>query len=47
MKYRILPLNSRRLYRTADLLEQYDDARLDFVDLTIIALAKGWESRVS
>lgn len=36
----IEPLQNKDLLRTAALLEQYADARLDFVDSTLIAVAE-------
>ena len=39
-KYRIVPVEIRDILRTATLLEQYADARPDFVDLSIVAVAE-------
>lgn len=39
-KYRIVPVELADILRTADLLEQYADARPDFVDLSIVAVAE-------
>jgi predicted nucleic acid-binding protein len=39
-KYRIVALTDEDLYRTAELLRQYADSRVDFVDATIIAVAE-------
>lgn len=40
MKYDIIPLADADLSRTADLLDQYHDSRLDFVDASIVAVAE-------
>jgi len=40
MKYRILALEGQDFLRTAELLEQYADTRVDFVDATIAAVAE-------
>ncbi|MBI1258739.1 MAG: PIN domain-containing protein [Chloroflexi bacterium] len=39
-KYRILALEMEDFLRTAELLEQYADTRVDFVDATIAAVAE-------
>jgi predicted nucleic acid-binding protein len=39
-KYRIVPLETEDLLRTAEILEKYHDTRLDFVDATIAAVAE-------
>jgi predicted nucleic acid-binding protein len=39
-KYKIIPLELEDLARTADILEQYHDSRLDFVDASIVAIAE-------
>jgi predicted nucleic acid-binding protein len=39
-KYRIVSLELRDVLRTADLLDKYADARPDFVDLSIVAVAE-------
>jgi predicted nucleic acid-binding protein len=39
-RYRIIPLEAEDLTRTADLLDQYHDTRLDFVDASIVAIAE-------
>lgn len=39
-KYRVIPLEAEDFLRTAQLLEEYHTARLDFVDATIIAVAE-------
>jgi uncharacterized protein len=39
-KYRLTALLDSDLTRTADLLDQYADSRVDFVDATLIALAE-------
>lgn len=39
-KYRILALEMRDLLRTSELLAQYADSRIDFVDATIAAIAE-------
>jgi len=39
-KYRIVPVELRDILRTADLLDKYADARPDFVDLSIVAVAE-------
>jgi len=39
-KYRIVPLEMQDFLRTAELLNQYADSRIDFVDATIAALAE-------
>jgi predicted nucleic acid-binding protein len=40
VKYQLLALEQRDLERTADILDKYHDARLDFVDATIAAVAE-------
>jgi uncharacterized protein len=40
MKYRLLPLEAIDLARTAELLNKYADARPDFVDVTLVAIAE-------
>lgn len=40
MKYEVTPLADSDLSRTADLLDQYHDSRLDFVDASIVAVAE-------
>ena len=42
-KYRPLPLEQRDLLRVADILEQYADSRIDFVDATVAAVAERLE----
>src|SRR5262249_25019129 len=39
-KYRIVPVELDDILRTAALLEKYADARPDFVDLSIVAVAE-------
>jgi predicted nucleic acid-binding protein len=39
-KYRVLPLAPEDLYRTAEILQQYADSRVDFVDATIVTVAE-------
>jgi predicted nucleic acid-binding protein len=39
-KYRIVPLETEDFARTADILDQYADSRIDFVDATIVAVAE-------
>lgn len=39
-KYRIVPLETEDFARTAEILEQYADSRIDFVDATIVAVAE-------
>jgi predicted nucleic acid-binding protein len=39
-KYRIEALSSQDIYRTAELLDQYADTRVDFVDASIAAVAE-------
>jgi uncharacterized protein len=39
-KYRIVSVELRDILRTATLLEKYADARPDFVDLSIVAVAE-------
>jgi predicted nucleic acid-binding protein len=39
-KYEIVPLTVKDLARTADILDQYHDSRLDFVDASIVAIAE-------
>jgi len=39
-KYRVLALEMEDLLRTAEILEQYADTRVDFVDATIAAVAE-------
>src|SRR5262245_11865571 len=38
--FEIIPLIAEDLQRTAELLQQYADTRLDFVDATVIAVAE-------
>jgi uncharacterized protein len=40
MKFRIIALEPEDILRTAEILKQYADARLDFVDVTIVAIAE-------
>ncbi len=40
MKYRPIAIEFEDFARTADILEKYADARLDFVDATIVAVAE-------
>jgi uncharacterized protein len=40
-KYRIQPLTAEDLERSGQLLDQYADSRVDFVDATIAAVAEG------
>lgn len=39
-RYRIIPLEPEDIFRTAEILKKYADARLDFVDATVIAVAE-------
>jgi predicted nucleic acid-binding protein len=39
-KYEVVALEAQDFARTAEILQQYSDARLDFVDATIIAVAE-------
>jgi len=39
-KYRVVPLEMEDFARTADILDQYADSRIDFVDATIVAVAE-------
>ena len=39
-KYQIIPLEAVDFSRTAVLLRQYADSRIDFVDLTLVAIAE-------
>jgi predicted nucleic acid-binding protein len=39
-KFRVIPLETEDLLRTADILDQYADSRLDFVHATIVAVAE-------
>jgi len=39
-KYRLVPLEAVDIIRTAQLLLQYADARIDFVDITIASVAE-------
>jgi uncharacterized protein len=39
-KYQVVPLEAVDIIRTAQLLLQYADARIDFVDVTIAAVAE-------
>jgi uncharacterized protein len=39
-KYRLIPLDPADVIRSAELLQQYADARIDFVDTTVIAMAE-------
>lgn len=43
MKYQVLPLEMQDLSRTAGIMEQYFDTRVDFVDATIAAVAERLE----
>ena len=40
MKYEVFPLIDTDLARTADLLDQYHDTRLDYVDASIVTAAE-------
>jgi uncharacterized protein len=44
-KYRLVALEDEDLMRTAELLEQYADTRVDFVDITLAAVAERLEIR--
>ena len=39
-KYRLVPLEQEDIVRTAEILAQYADSRVDFVDATIAAVAE-------
>jgi len=39
-KYRLIPIEPVDVNRSAELLQQYADARIDFVDTTVIAVAE-------
>jgi len=39
-KYRLIALEPEDILRTAELLEQYADARVDFVDITLASIAE-------
>lgn len=39
-RYRIVPLEAEDFLRTAQILHQYADTRVDFVDATIVAVAE-------
>ena len=42
-KYRPVALESKDFIRAADILEQYADSRLDFVDATVVAVAEDYK----
>jgi predicted nucleic acid-binding protein len=42
-KYRLVALTPVDIYRTAELLSQYTDSHIDFVDSTIVAVAERLE----
>lgn len=44
-KYRLIALEAEDIVRTAELLEQYTDARVDFVDITLAAIAERLDIR--
>jgi predicted nucleic acid-binding protein len=39
-KYRVIPLSDEDIARTAAILDQYSDSRVDFVDASVIAVAE-------
>lgn len=39
-RYRVIPLEPEDLTRTAEILDQYHDSRIDFVDASIVAIAE-------
>jgi predicted nucleic acid-binding protein len=39
-KYRVMALEMQDFLRTAEILEQYADTRVDFVDATVVAVAE-------
>jgi len=39
-KYQPVPLEGEDFLRTAELLDQYADTRVDFVDCTVVAIAE-------
>ena len=38
--FSVIPITSEDILRTADIIEQYSDSRIDFVDATVMAIAK-------
>jgi uncharacterized protein len=44
-KYRVIPLELEDIIRTAELLTQYADTRVDFVDATVAAVAERLDIR--
>lgn len=39
-RFSVTPITSEDILRTADILEQYSDSRIDFVDATVMAIAE-------
>jgi uncharacterized protein len=45
-QFLLIPLESKDILRTAEILEQYLDSRIDFVDASIMAVAERMKSNI-
>lgn len=45
-RFQILPLMDEDLNRVAQILEQYQDSRIDFVDATVMAVAERYQTKI-
>ena len=43
-RFRLIALNETDLMRVAEILEEYLDSRIDFVDATVMAIAERFDS---
>lgn len=44
-RFQLTPLIQPDIDRTAEILEQYQDSRIDFVDASVMAIAERYKSR--
>jgi predicted nucleic acid-binding protein len=45
-RFQIVPLTDEDLNRVAEILEQYQDSRIDFVDATVMAIAERFDTAI-
>jgi len=45
-RFKIVPLTDLDLNRVAEILEQYHDSRIDFVDATVMAVAERYKTKI-
>ncbi len=45
-RFQIVALTDQDLNRVAEILEQYQDSRIDFVDATVMAVAERYQTKV-